>query len=130
MVELIILESLVFLFLLLPLIRPLVKSLWPIDGLTWLPVLALGITCALFPAYGFRPECIPLLLYAVIFNIINIPQVLSLIGHIQNDDFRERNWGLTVFLIGFLVFVTGIGIYFLPGEETALIEEGVSSVKA
>jgi hypothetical protein len=130
MVELIILESLVFLFLFLPLIRPLVKSLWPIDGLVWLPVLALGIICALFPAYGFRPECIPLLLYAVVFNIINIPQVLSLIGRMQNDDFRERNRVLTVFLMGFLAFVTAIGIYFLPGEETTLTDNGVSSLVA
>ncbi|MDR2785830.1 MAG: hypothetical protein LBB83_07950 [Treponema sp.] len=128
MVELIILESLAFFFLLLPLIRPIIKNLWSMDGLVWLPVLALGIIIALFPAYGFRPECIPLLLYTVVLNIINIPQVLSLIGRMQNDDFRERNPGLTAFLIGFLILVTGIGIYFLPGEETALAGEGVSSL--
>jgi hypothetical protein len=130
MVELVILESLVFLFFFLPLIRPFVKHLWPMDGLVWLPVLALGIICALFPAYGFRPECIPLLLYAVVFNIINIPQVLSLIGRMQNDDFRERNWVLTVSMMGFLILVTAIGIYFLPGEETALTDDGVSSLVA
>jgi hypothetical protein len=128
MVELIILEALVFFFLLLPLIRPLAKKLWPMDGLVWLPVLALGITVGLFPAYGFRPECIPLLLYTVIFNIINIPQVLSLIGRMQNDDFREWHPGLTAFLTGFLVLVTAVGIYFLPGGKTALTGEGVSSL--
>ncbi|MDR1352947.1 MAG: hypothetical protein LBK05_06660 [Treponema sp.] len=128
MIELIIPESLAFLFLFLPLVRPFVKKLWPMDGLVWLPVLALGIAAALFPAYGFRPECIPLLFCAIILNIINIPQVLSLAGRMKNDDFRERNWGLTVFLIAFLVLAAAAGIYFLPGEETALTGEGVSSV--
>ncbi|MDR1127804.1 MAG: hypothetical protein LBL20_00710 [Treponema sp.] len=128
MTELIIPESLVFLFLFLPLIRPLVKKLWPMDGLVWLPVLALGIAVALFPAYGFRPECIPLLFCAIILNIINIPQVLSLVSRMQNDDFRERNRGLTAFLIGFLALAAAVGIYFLPREETALTGEGVSSV--
>jgi hypothetical protein len=128
MTELVIPESLVFLFLFLPLVRPLAKKLWPMNGLVWLPALALGIAVALFPAYGFRPECVPLALYAVVLNIINIPQVLSLVGRMQNDDFRERNRGLTVFLIAFLVFVTAVGIYFLPREETALTGEDVSSV--
>jgi hypothetical protein len=128
MTELIIPESLVAFFLFLPLIRPVVKKLWPMDGLVWLPVLALGIVIALFPAYGFRPECIPLLVYTVVFNIANIPQVLSLVGRMQNDDFRERSWILTVFLIGFLALVTAIGIYYRPMEGTALISESVSSV--
>jgi hypothetical protein len=48
----------------------------------------------------------------------------------QNDDFRERNLGLTAFLIGLLVLVTAIGIYFLPREGTALTDEGVSSIVA
>jgi hypothetical protein len=130
MVELIILESLVCLFLFLPLIRPFVKNLWSMDGLVWLPVLALGITLALFPAYGFRPECIPLMIYTVIFNIINVPQLQSLLGHMKNDDFRERNRGLTALLILFLAFVTAIGVYFTPREGTALITEGVSSIAA
>jgi hypothetical protein len=126
MIELIILESLAFFFLLLPVIRPFVKRLWPIDGLTWLPALALGIIIIMFPAYGFRPECIPLLLYAVFFNITNIPRILSLTRRVQNDDFLEQGRGLTVFLIAALIFVTAIGIYFIPGKETALASEGVS----
>jgi hypothetical protein len=128
MIELIILESLVCFFLFLPLIRPFIKNLWAMDGLVWLPVLALGITIALFPAYGFRPECIPLLVYAIILNIINIPQALSLISHMQNDDFRERSGGLTAVLIISLALVVAIGIYFIPREETGLLTEGVSSV--
>jgi hypothetical protein len=128
MTELIILESLAFFFLLLPIIQPFVIRLRPIDGLVWLPVLALGIIIVMFPAYGFRPECIPLLLYAVFFNIFNVSRILSLVNRVQSNDFSERSRGLTAFLIAILVFVTAVGIYFLPGKEAALISEGVSSV--
>ncbi|GHV88728.1 hypothetical protein AGMMS50267_10880 [Spirochaetia bacterium] len=124
----VVLESLVSLFLLLPLIRPLVKKLWPMDGLVWLPVLALAITIAIFPAYGFRPECIPLLLYGIILNIMNIPSLMSLLAHLKNDDFRERNRGLIFFLFVLLIFTAGTAIYFLPARDTALLADGVQSV--
>jgi hypothetical protein len=128
MFEFVILEVLVFLFLFLPLVRPFAKILWYMDGLVWLPVLALGITVGLFPAYGFRPECIPLLLYTLIFNIINLPQIVSLIEHRQSDSFRKRQAGLMALLTGFLILVTAVGIYFVPGEKTALTGERVSSL--
>jgi hypothetical protein len=130
MTELIILELLAGIFLLLPLLRSLIKNLWSIDGLVWLPVLALGIIIAIFPVYGFRPECIPLLIYGIVFNIANISQIISLIAHLHNDDFREWRLGLTSFLIIILVCVLGIGLFFLPRDDTALISEGVSSVTA
>jgi hypothetical protein len=128
MTELIVLESLAFFFLFLPVIQPFIKGLRPIDGLAWLTVLALGIIIILFPAYGFRPECIPLLIYAVFFNIANIRQILSITHRIQNDDFLERSRGLAVFQTTALVFVTAIGIYFFPVKEAALVENAVSSV--
>ena len=103
--ELIFPEALIALFLILPLIRPLVKNLWAIDGLTWLPFLALGITIGLFPAYGFRPECVPLLIYVIVFNICNIPAVLALLSHLQNDDFRERSPVIIFLSIALLVLV-------------------------
>ncbi|MDR3338185.1 MAG: hypothetical protein LBT16_13385 [Treponema sp.] len=130
MTELIVLELLAGIFLLLPLLRSLIKKLWGIDGLVWLPVLALGIIIAIFPVYGFRPECIPLLIYGIVFNIANISQIISLIAHLHNDDFREWRLGLTSFLIILLVCVLGIGLFFLPGDDTGLISQGVSSVTA
>jgi hypothetical protein len=50
-------------FTLIYLVRPLFKGLWSLDGIAWFPMLALGVALALFPAYGFRPEYLPLLVY-------------------------------------------------------------------
>jgi len=61
-------EALIVVFLALPFFRPFVKSLWPLDGLDWLPLVALILTLCIFPAYGFRPECLPLLAVAVFIN--------------------------------------------------------------
>jgi dienelactone hydrolase len=120
MQELGILIVLIALFLFLALIRPLVKGLWDISGLSWLPLLALGMIVAIFPAYGFRPECIPLLLYVIIVNIIHIPVIVSFLGRLRNDDFLERGVVFTFFAVLFLVFTSGIALYFLPYQDTEL----------
>jgi hypothetical protein len=129
--ELSILELLIALFLLLPLIRPFIKALWDVDGLTWIPLLALGIIIAIFPAYGFRPECVPLLIYTIILNIANIPSIISFLSRLQGDDFRERGMFFTLLGIGALIIVTGIALRFSPrsgpdldaGVRTGLIRD-------
>jgi len=65
-------EALAVIFLVLPLLRPFIKGLWSLDGLVWLPLVALGILVGIFPAYGFRPEVIPALGFAVFFNLANL----------------------------------------------------------
>ena len=83
-------------FLALPLLRPFVKRLWPVEGLTWLPLVALGITIGLFPAYGFRPECVPMLAFAVIYNFIHFSPLVSGMFARSNDAFRDRGALFTV----------------------------------
>jgi len=90
-------ETLVCLFLALPLIRPLVKRLWHLDGLVWLPFISLLILAGLFPAYGFRPECLPIMLFTLIYNISNLSALLSSIRQQPNDAFRDRSKLLTLF---------------------------------
>jgi hypothetical protein len=100
-------EALVCLFLVLPLFRPLFKALWPLDGLVWLPFVALIITVGIFPAYGFRPECLPILLFALIYNIANLGSIFSSIRSQPSDAFRDRSPLLTVFafiILGAAVF--------------------------
>jgi len=100
-------EALVCLFLVLPLFRPLFKALWPLDGLVWLPFVALIITVAIFPAYGFRPECLPILLFALIYNIANLGSIISSIRSQPSDAFRDRSPLLTVFafiMLGAAIF--------------------------
>jgi predicted dienelactone hydrolase len=113
MQELGILIFLAVFFLFLSLVRPLIKDLWTIEGLSVLPLPALGIIAAIFPAYGFRPECIPLLVYAIILNITNIPVLVSLFKP-QNDNFLERSAVFTVFALGLLFLSSGTAFLFLP----------------
>jgi hypothetical protein len=107
MSELWIPETLVCLFLVLPLFRPLFKALWPLDGLVWLPFAAMVITVGIFPAYGFRPECLPILLFAFIYNIANLGSIFSSIRSQPSDAFRDRSPLLTIFafiMLGAAVF--------------------------
>jgi hypothetical protein len=97
MSELRIPETLVCLFLVLPLFRPLVKALWPLDGLVWLPFVAMVITVGIFPAYGFRPECLPILLFAFIYTIANLGSIVSSIRSHPSDAFHDRSPLLTIF---------------------------------
>jgi hypothetical protein len=83
-------EAIIILFLVLPLLRPFFKKLWPLEGLAWLPLVALGITIGLFPAYGFRPECLPMLVFVIVYNIANISSLRS------RDTFRDRGPFLTI----------------------------------
>jgi hypothetical protein len=89
-------EAIAVLFLALPLLRPFSKKLWPLDGLTFLPLVAFGITIGIFPAYGFRPECIPLLVFAFFASVASR----------HNDSFRDRGPLLTVCAFILLIAVT------------------------
>ena len=71
MPELIILELLAGLFLFLPAARMPSRSRYPLEGIVCLPPLALLIVTGIFPAYGFRPECLPLLVCCVMGNVAN-----------------------------------------------------------
>jgi len=65
-------QTLALVFLFLPLLRPFIKGFWSLDGIVWLPLVALGILVGIFPAYGFRPELIPILILAVFFNLATL----------------------------------------------------------
>ncbi|GHV77544.1 hypothetical protein AGMMS49942_23650 [Spirochaetia bacterium] len=123
--ELGILELLIALFLLLPLIRPFIKGLWSMDGLAILPLLALGAAAGLFPAYGIRPECLPLIVYVIILNIANLPALSALFRHLKNDDFRDRGYFSTGLLLGLLIAVTALAIYFVPSLDPRMADAGV-----
>jgi len=120
-------ELLVTLFLFLHISKPFIKALRSIEGVTWLPLLALILTVAIFPAYGFRPEVLPLLLFTVFYTGIGI------FMH-QRDTARFRRYETTrpVFYIPPLVLLAvtaGIAFYFTPAKDTAFISDGVYSFK-
>ena len=64
-------ETIVVVFLALPVFRPFAKALKPLDGLDWLPLIALLLVAGIFPAYGFRPECLPMLVVALCMNAVH-----------------------------------------------------------
>jgi len=109
-------EAIVCLFLVLPLFRPLVKALWPLDGLVWLPLVAVIITVGIFLAYGFRPECLPILLFAFIYTIANRDSVISSIRSQPSDAFHDRSPLLTLF--GFIMLGAAIFTMFAFSPRT------------
>jgi len=99
-------ELLVVFFLALPLLRPFFKNLWPLDGLIWLPLIALGIIIGIFPAYGFRPECLPILIFTIVYNIISLFPIITGASSRPSDSFRDRGPALTFFTFILLSAVT------------------------
>ncbi|MDR1210768.1 MAG: hypothetical protein LBK40_00905, partial [Spirochaetaceae bacterium] len=113
-----ILTALATFLLALPLIRPFFKGLWPINGLVLLPLTAFLILFALFRAYGFRPECLPLLLFAVFLTITHVPALLSLIRRLHNDDFRDRKVIVSALGLAVLGAASACALYFSPYHDT------------
>jgi hypothetical protein len=107
-------EIFIILFLALPLLRPFIKKLWPIEGLAWLPLISLGITLGIFPAYGFRFECIPMFIFVLIFNIVNLPILIASIASRHNDSFRDRGPLLIVLALALLGVVAVPMFAFSP----------------
>jgi hypothetical protein len=121
------LELLIALFLLLPLIRPFFKGFWAIDGLAILPLLALGIGIGIFPAYGIRPECIPLILYTLFMNLANRSALGAVFGRLKNDDFRDRGLMSSCAFLLPLIAVTALAVCFAPSLDTTLAGSGTRS---
>jgi hypothetical protein len=120
--ELRLLELLIFFLLLLPVISPFVKNLEKLRGLVWLYFITLVIIAAIFPAYGFRPECIPLLIAALFLNIFSFLRFLSKFRK-QNRAAPSKKLKITSFISAvILAGAVGIAFYFAPLEDTALTE--------
>jgi dienelactone hydrolase len=126
--ELRILSILIAFFLFWPLIRPLVNRFQGFGALVWLPPLALAIAIGIFPAYGFRLECVPLLIYTLVFNILNIPALLTVpFSQAKAAGFYEWKVLRCILQAVLLFALLGIALWFSPVEDTALIEAGVST---
>jgi hypothetical protein len=114
MMEIFIPEMVIVLFLALPLFRPFTKMLIPLDGLMWLPLIALVIAIGIFPAYGFRPECLPILIYALVYAISNLLHI--------KDSFRNKGPLFTVCMI-ILLGTVAIPMFAFPPPIHMNMEE-------
>jgi hypothetical protein len=126
--ELRILEAFAVLFLFLSIIRPLVRGLWKLDGLVACPLLALGIMVGIFPAYGFRPENIPLLFFSLFLTMVNMPDLTATVSGLQSDSYRDRGLLFTFGTALVFAFTLWIALYFAPPMEMELSTEGVSAL--
>jgi hypothetical protein len=128
MQEIIIPELLAGFFIAISMIRFFIRQLRNIRGLIWLPVLALGMIIALFPAYGFRPECIPLLLYGIFYALFNTPALVFLINPSRAGSFQEPRPICLMLMFGLLFIVLGIALIFAPFSDSNLLEMETASV--
>jgi hypothetical protein len=113
-------ETLIGVFLLLALIRPLIRKLWPLEGLTWLPVAALFFSICLFPAYGMRPEVIPLLAFSGIVSIFHYPALITSIFRRRQEDFSKSGLFFTIPALILLVLCLAVALRFSPLGDTGL----------
>jgi hypothetical protein len=114
-------ELLACFFLLLALIQPLVRTLKPSRGLVWLPLPAFFIAIGLFPAYGFRPEALPLVVLSIIITIIRLPRILSTLGKgdIEYIEYTEREIFRSFSGIVLLCAALAVIMVFSPVEVPA-----------
>ena len=120
--DLAILEILIAFFLFMPLCRPYVKTLVRIEGFVYFPLIALFCVIALFPAYGFRPECVPLLLFTVLHNILNTRVLFASVGRLRYAD-DERGPLYFLVMLAFLVITAFIAIRYVPVTDASRLEK-------
>jgi len=120
-------EFLVALFLFLPLIRPFFKGLKAHDGLAWLPLPAFVIALVLFPAYGFRPELLPLFIYAAVFAGICVFRIAG--GGAKFENSRRMRIVFALPPLVLLILAAWLAFYFFPLSDTAPSTQGVYSFK-
>jgi hypothetical protein len=104
-----ILEILIAFFLFVPLAQSYIKSFYFIDGFAWFPPIALFCAIGLFPAYGFRPEAVPLLALTVVYNMMHFKARKARI---------ERSYFYFSLMLIFMALTTFIAVYFLPLTDT------------
>lgn len=118
--ELQLLETLIFLLLFFPIIRPSVKSLWKFHGLVWFYPITLAAVVGIFPAYGFRPECIPLLIFTVLLNIFNFLNSFKEKEDRNSGAYRRKSKNPVFIPVIILAGVSSFAFYFAPEDDTAL----------
>ncbi|MDR1399745.1 MAG: hypothetical protein LBJ41_07485 [Treponema sp.] len=128
MKEIMLPELVIVFLLLLPVIRPLIKGLRAHEGLAWFPLIALLVCIGLVPAYGFRSECVPLFVYALVVNIRKLHTLILSVKRAYTASYDENLAPILLSLL-FLSLGAGIALYFAPLVDTALLNQGVRSVR-
>jgi len=127
--ELRILELFAAFCLFLSIIRPLVRGLWKLDGLVVCPLLAFAVVLGIFPAYGFRPECIPLLVFALFLTLANLSDLIALFSGLHSDIYRDKGLGFIVVAAVLFIGSLWITFYYAPTMDLELsVGEGIETL--
>ncbi|MCL2044405.1 MAG: hypothetical protein FWG89_09725 [Treponema sp.] len=118
--EIWVLEVIVIALLALPHIKSIVKPIQNLsepvssDGLSWLSFIALGIVVGIFPAYGFRPECLPILIYALLMSIGSLISFATRIISPAGEFYYNRKPVVSILALFFLLMTTLPMFIFFP----------------
>ncbi|MDR3192368.1 MAG: hypothetical protein LBT87_04820 [Treponema sp.] len=80
---------------------------------------AFFIAIGLFPAYGFRPEAVPLVVLSIIIVLIRLPHILSTLGKGDNIEYSEGGIFFSFFGIVLLCAALVLAMAFSPAEIPA-----------
>jgi hypothetical protein len=117
MIELITVESIIGMFLLLHIGRPYMSAFREADGFVFFPSLALFCSVAMIPAYGIRPECLPLFLFVVVYSILTFPSVVALFSRLKNYNAHDDRVSLSFLSVLLLIFSIITAFWFSPRDE-------------
>lgn len=104
------------------LIRPFIRRFQAIDGLSVLPILSFGLLATTLPAFGFRPELVPLSLFALIMAFASIPRLVELAQGLRADDYGERRPIGSVILFFVLLGCLAIAVIYKPQQDGSSID--------
>jgi hypothetical protein len=82
----------------------------------------------IFPAYGFRPECLPLICFALFFTAANFSDLCALFSGLQSDSYRDRGLIFTFALVAGFMLALWITLYFAPSIDTRFSTRGVETL--
>ena len=128
MQEILIPKALIVLFLFVSIIRPFVRKLKPVKGLALLPILALFTCIVIIPAYGFRPEVLPLFVFALILNLANASRRVKSRARYRSS-YREPQFVFAVPVLILLAAASWVAFSFSPRTDTALSTHGVYALR-
>lgn len=117
MQDLVVLELIISTVLFLAVARPFVKSFRGVDGIAALPAIALVASIAVYPAYGFRPEFLPLFALSFLMFLGSIPRLVDVFRRLRTDDYGERSLGRLALGILVLTTVTVFAVVFAPKTD-------------
>jgi hypothetical protein len=134
--DLLVLELIIATLLFLAIVRPFIKSFQGIDGIAALPTIALAASIAVFPAYGYRPEFLPLAGLAFAMFLGSIPRLVDIFRRLRTDDYGERGFVRLAIGLLFLTTVTAFAITYAPrgnaketmGYREALVHDEIRDV--